>query len=276
MRSPAVIAARRATLYGGLTAGALLWLFPLGIVLTTAVRVHDPGRFGLVPQSFTFHNIVSVLNQTNLWRLFVNSTIVTVASTLAVLLLSSLAAYGFTQHRFRGTNVLLFTLLSGLMIAPAALIVPLYVEINDFGLLNNYMGLIGPYSAFGLAIGVLLFRNSFLAVPRELSDAARVDGSSPLRTYWKVFLPLSRPVIATVAILQFLGSWNDYILALLIMTKANMGTVQLAYIAYYNQYLSAEEKEFALLTLVMLPVLVIFVALQREFIRGLTGGAVNK
>jgi ABC-type glycerol-3-phosphate transport system permease component len=162
------------------------------------------------------------------------------------------------------------------MLTPAAVIVPLYVTIKDLGLLNHYLGLIGPYSAFGLGIGVLLFRNSFLAVPRELAEAARVDGASPLRIYLRVFLPLSRPVFATVTILQFLYAWNDYLLAVLVMTKEEMQTVQLAPIAFATQYLQGQEKQFAVLALVMLPVIAVFLALQREFIRGLTGGAVNK
>lgn len=268
---------RRVSLHAILTLGAGLWMLPLLIVVSGAVHVQGRGEpFSLVPRSFTFDNLVEIWQGTLLWRYFLNSLLVSVAATVIVLVISSLAAYGFTQHRFPGSGVLLFVLLSGIMLTPAVVIVPLYVTIKNLGLLNNYLGLIGPYSAFGLGLGVLLFRNSFLAVPRELAEAARVDGASPLRIYLKIFIPLSRPVIATVAILQFLFSWNDYILAVLVMTKEEMQTVQLAPIAFATQYLQGQDKQFAVLTLVMLPVILVFLVFQREFIRGLTGGAVNK
>lgn len=268
---------RRSLFYAAMAAVAALWLLPLLIVVTGAVHVRGQGEaFSLVPSSFTLHNLAEIWRGTLLWRYFVNSFVISVASTAIVLAISSLAAFGLTQHRFRGSGVLLFVLLSGIMLTPATVIVPLYVTIHDLGLLNNYLGLIGPYSAFGLGLGILLFRNSFLAVPGELAEAARVDGASALRIYRKIFMPLSRPVIAAVTILQFLFAWNDYLVAVLVMTKEDMQTVQLAPIAFASQYLQGQEKQFAVLTLVMLPVIAVFLAFQRQFIRGLTGGAVNK
>jgi raffinose/stachyose/melibiose transport system permease protein len=277
LRRRTVPRVRRSVFYVCLVGVAGLWLLPLMIILSGAVHVRGEGApFSLVPDSFTLHNLADIWRGTLLWRYFVNSLIISVSSTAIVLVLSSLAAFGLTQHRFRGSGVLLFVLLSGIMLTPAAVIVPLYVTIKDFGLLNNYLGLIGPYSAFGLGLGVLLFRNSFLAVPGELAEAARVDGASALRIYRKVFLPLSLPVVAAVTILQFLFAWNEYLVAVLVMTKDEMQTVQLAPIAFATQYLQGQEKQFAVLTLVMVPVIVVFLAFQRWFIRGLTGGAVNK
>jgi raffinose/stachyose/melibiose transport system permease protein len=272
-----VLRVRRSVLYVCLGVVAGLWLLPLLIVVSGALHVRGQGEpFSLVPRSFTLHNLADIWRGTLLWRYFVNSFVVSISSTAIVLVLSSLAAFGLTQHRFRGSGVLLFVLLSGIMLTPAAVIVPLYVTIKDFGLLNNYLGLIGPYSAFGLGLGVLLFRNAFLAVPGELAEAARVDGASALRIYRRVFMPLSLPVIAAVTILQFLFAWNEYLVAVLVMTKDEMQTVQLAPIAFATQYLQGQEKQFAVLTLVMVPVIAVFLAFQRWFIRGLTGGAVNK
>src|SRR6185437_5612042 len=105
----------------------------------------------------------------------------------------------------------------GIMLAPASIIVPLYETILSFHLLNNYLGLIGPYSAFGMPIAVLLFRNAFLAIPSELAEAAVVDGASPLALYRRVWMPIVKPTIATVVILQILVAWNDYLIALLVM-----------------------------------------------------------
>ena len=161
------------------------------------------------------------------------------------------------------------------MLPPSALIVPLFHEIKSFGLLNNYLALIGPYSAFGLAIAVLFFRNAFSAVPRELIQAARIDGAGSWLIYRRVCLPLSIPAIATVAILQVLFSWNEFLMALLFMTREELLTAQLAYVTYAGLYTASFEKQFAVLALLTIPVLILFLAFQRHFVRGLTSGAVK-
>lgn len=268
---------RRASLYCVLVAAAVVVLIPLSVVLSTALAKPGTGvATHLIPTSFTFHNIVSVIGPTHMPRLFLNSVAVSVASTVIVLAFSSLAAYGLVQHPFPGSRVVLILLLAGIMLAPATIIVPLYQTILRLGLLNNYFGLIGPYSAFGLPVGILLFRNAFLALPSELAEAARVDGASPLRIYLQVFLPLVRPTIATVAILQVLISWNDYLISLLVMTKTAFETVQLAYVSFAAQFLSQYEKQFAVLAIITVPVLIVFIVFQRQFVRGLTGGAVKE
>jgi ABC-type glycerol-3-phosphate transport system permease component len=255
---------------------ALLVLVPVALVITTALSPGSNVAAHVIPTSFTLHNFASVLRETNLPRLFLNSAIVSLGSTLVVLVVGSLAAYGIAQYPFPFSRVVLLVLLSGIMLAPATLIVPLYNTIRQLGLLNNYLGLIGPYAAFGLPIGTLLFRNAFLALPRELSEAAVVDGASPIAIYVRVFMPLTRPVIATVAILQLLLSWNDYLIALLVMTATQMQTVQLAYITFSTQFLTDYGSQFAVLALITVPVIVVFLVFQREFIRGLTGGAVKE
>jgi ABC-type glycerol-3-phosphate transport system permease component len=255
---------------------AALVLIPVALVVTTALSSGENVAAHVIPTSFTLDNVTAVFRQTNLPRLFLNSVIVSLGSTIVVLLVSSLAAFGIAQYPFPGSRILLLLLLSGIMLAPATLIVPLYTTIKSLGLLNSYLGLIGPYAAFGLPIGTLLFRNAFLALPRQLSEAAVVDGASPFAIYARVFMPLTRPVIATVAILQLLLSWNDYLIALLVMTASSMQTVQLAYITFSTQFLTDYGKQFAVLALITVPVIAVFLIFQREFIRGLTGGAVKE
>ncbi len=255
---------------------ALLVLVPIALVITTALSPGSNVAAHVIPTSITLHNFASVLRETNLPRLFLNSAVVSLGSTLVVLVIGSLAAYGLAMYPFPCSRLVLLVLLSGIMLAPATLIVPLYNTIHSLGLLNNYLGLIGPYAAFGLPIGTLLFRNAFLGLPRELSEAAVVDGASAFAIYARVFLPLTRPVIATVAILQLLLSWNDYLIALLVMTASSMQTVQLAYVSFSTQFLTDYGSQFAVLALITVPVIVVFLIFQREFIRGLTGGAVKE
>jgi raffinose/stachyose/melibiose transport system permease protein len=265
----------RGLLHLVLLAAAAFFLVPVAVMIVTALQMSGHGGLSLVPHSLTFDNFRAVWQETQLPRLLLNSVVVTTSSTLVVLFFSSLAAFGFTQHAFFGARITLLALLAGIMLPPAAVIVPLYAEIHDFGLLNNYLGLIGPYTALGLSVGILFFRNAFSAVPRDIVRAAKVDGASSWTIYRRIFLPLSLPAIATVAILQILFSWNEFLIALLVMTKENMETAQLAYITYAGLYSASFEKQFAVLALLTIPVLLVFVVFQRQFVRGLTSGAIK-
>lgn len=266
---------RRALLHLALLTAALLFLVPVVIMLVTALQPTGQGGVTLVPRSLTLDNFHDVWVETRLPRLLVNSLIISLASTLLVLVLSSLAAFGLVEHPFPGARITMVVLLAGIMLPPAAIIVPLYSEIRSLGLLNNYFGLIGPYTGFGLAVGVLFFRGAFSSIPREVVRAAMIDGASSFTIYRRIFLPLSLPAIATVAILQMLLSWNEFLIALLVMTKESVGTAQLAFITYAGLYSASLEKQFAVLALLTIPVLVVFLVFQKQFVRGLTSGAVK-
>jgi raffinose/stachyose/melibiose transport system permease protein len=265
----------RGALHLALVAAAALFLVPVLVMFVTALQPTGHGGISLVPHSLTFDNIQAVWQETRLPRLLVNSVLVTTASVIAVLLVSSLAAFGFVHQPFPGARLALLVLLAGIMLPPAAIIVPLYAEIRTFGLLNNYLGLIGPYSALGLSVGVLFFRNSFAAIPRDVVRAAKVDGASSWTIYRRIFLPLSLPAIATVAILQTLFSWNEFLIALLVTTEESVETAQLAYVTYAGLYSASFEKQFAVIAVLTVPVLAVFVVFQRQFVRGLTSGAVK-
>jgi raffinose/stachyose/melibiose transport system permease protein len=259
-----------------LALAAFLFLVPVVIMLVTALQVSGHGGgVSFVPHSLTLDNFRDVWVETRLPRLLLNSVIVTLASTTTVLVCGSLAAYGFTQHPFRGSRLVMLALLAGITLPPAAIIVPLYAEIHNLGLLNNYIGLIGPYTGLGISVAILFFRNAFSAIPQDIIRAARVDGASSWTIYRRIFLPLSLPAIATVAILQTLFSWNEFLIALLVMTKESVETAQLAYITYAGLYSASFEKQFAVLALLTIPVLIVFIVFQRQFVRGLTSGAVK-
>jgi raffinose/stachyose/melibiose transport system permease protein len=254
---------------------AAFFLVPVVVMIVTALQAGSGGGLTLVPHSLTFDNFRAVWEETDLPRMLLNSVIVTASSTILVLLFSSLAAFGIVQHPFVGVRMVLLALLAGIMLPPAAIIVPLYSEIHTFGLLNNYLGLIGPYTALGLSVGILFFYNAFSAIPRDIVRAAKVDGAPSWAIYLRIFLPLSLPAIATVAILQVLFSWNEFLIALLVMTKGNMETAQLAYITYAGLYSASFQKQFAVLALLTIPVLLVFIVFQRQFVRGLTSGAIK-
>lgn len=266
---------RRGLLHVALALASVLFLVPIAIMMVTALQVTGQGGITLVPHSLTLDNFHDVWVETRLPRLLLNSVVISVASTALVLVLSSLAAFGFAEHPFPGARLVMIILLAGIMLPPAAIIVPLYSEIRSLGLLNNYFGLIGPYTAFGLAVGVLFFRGAFSAIPREVVRAAKIDGASSFTIYRRIFMPLSLPAIATVAILQVLLSWNEFLIALLVMTKESVETAQLAFIVYAGLYSASLEKQFAVLAILTIPVLFVFLVFQKQFVRGLTSGAVK-
>lgn len=255
---------------------SLVWLLPTLLLVNGALRKETSQIFSTGTAGLTLDNLLQVWQQTQLARLFLNSAVVTASSVLLVVAVGALAGFGLAQHRFRGSGAVLIMLLSGIMLAPAAIIVPLYDLIVRMGLLNSYYALIGPYAALGMPAAVLLYRNAFLGLPRELSEAAKIDGAGSFRVFSSIYLPLVKTTTVTVVILQGLAAWNDYLLALLFMTEDNRETVQLAFIAFQGQYFSSVPKQFAVMALVMLPVVAVFVVGQRAFVSGLTAGAVDK
>jgi len=275
-RQPAMVA-RIALSYLLLTLAAAVVLVPVAVMVGTAGKA--PGEatanLGIWPREFTWSNFVVVWQTTALLRMMANSALVAIASTLTVLGFGALAGYAFSRMQFLLKEVFFVGILLGIMLPAASVVIPLFLTVKTYGLLNSYWGLIGPYAAFGLPLAVLVLRNFFDALPGELIDAARVDGASHLAVFWRIALPLSTPALATVAIFQALTSWNEFLLALLFMTRAELRTVPLAYIVYYAQFNINWEKTFAVLTIVTVPILLLYIALQKQFIRGLTAGALK-
>jgi ABC-type glycerol-3-phosphate transport system permease component len=156
-----------------------------------------------------------------------------------------------------------------------ALMVPLFQTMRALGLLNTYLALILPYAAGGLPLSIFLLRAFFESVPREIEEAARIDGCSELAAFWRVVLPISGPGLATVTILQFLGAWNEFILALIFIRNQSLRTIPLGLQAFFFEYSVEWGYLFAALSMATVPVIVVYVLMQRQFIRGLTAGAVK-
>ena len=156
-----------------------------------------------------------------------NSLVVTAASVLIILFLASLAAYGFARLNFVLKEPLYLLFLAGLMLQAAAIMVPLYQVNVAFGILDTYNALIGPYVALGLPFAILILRGFFAALPQELEDAALIDGASRFTIYWRIMLPLTRPALATVAIFTGLGTWNDFLLPMLMTSNSDLRTMPL-------------------------------------------------
>lgn len=230
--------------------------------------------FGL-PSEWQFQNYTDILFGDRYWRQMMNSLIIAALTVGLTLALSAMTAFTFAHVKFFGSGALLNYFLVGLMFPAATAILPLFIRVRDLGLLDTYWGVVLPQVAFGLGMSILLFRNYFRNLPAELFDAAFVDGCGYIRFFWHITLPLSRPIIATVGIISFVGSWNSYLLPLILLNSEDMYPWPLGIMVYRGEYLTAWQLVLAFITLTILPTVIVFFAAQKHIIAGLTAGAVK-
>ncbi|WJR65289.1 carbohydrate ABC transporter permease [Neorhizobium sp. CSC1952] len=264
-------------LYVSLTIIAAVVVVPL---LTTALggfktlgdlRINP---FGL-PAEWQWSNYTDILFGDRYWRQMMNSLIIATLTVFLTVSVAAMAAFTFAHVRFFGSNFLLNYFLIGLMFPAATAILPLFIRIRDLGLLNTYWGVVLPQVAFGLGMSILLFRNYFRNLPEELFQAAFVDGCGYMRFFWHVTLPLSRPIIATVAIVSFVASWNSYILPLIMLNSESIYPWPLGIMVYRGEFGTEWQLVLAFITLTILPTIIVFFLAQKHIIAGLTAGAVK-
>ncbi len=264
-------------LYVSLTIIAAVVVIPL---LTTALggfktlgdlRVNP---FGL-PVEWQWSNYTDILFGERYWRQMMNSLIIATLTVFLTVSVAAMAAFTFAHVKFFGATFLLNYFLIGLMFPAATAILPLFIRIRDLGLLNSYWGVVLPQVAFGLGMSILLFRNYFRNLPEELFQAAFVDGCGYMRFFWHVTLPLSRPIIATVAIVSFVASWNSYILPLIILNSESIYPWPLGIMVYRGEFGTEWQLVLAFITLTIMPTIIVFFLAQKHIIAGLTAGAVK-
>jgi raffinose/stachyose/melibiose transport system permease protein len=258
---------------------ALIWLLPLLVLLSTAVRPQgDLIQRGIlsVPSSLRFSNFSHAWTIGNLGHAFFNSFLVTLVKVPLGLLVSSLAAYAFTKLTFRGSSVLLFTVLLGLGVPPHVTLLPVIHLLHKLHLSNSLWGLIPPYIAFGLPLQVFVFRAHFRGIPNELGEAARLDGASELRIFWQVVLPLSKPVLLTLAIIDAVGTWNELLIALVVLSSEKSRTVALDLLSFQGQFGTHYTEMTAAILIAILPLLAFYLFCQRYMVSGMTAGALKE
>ncbi|MEZ5933864.1 MAG: carbohydrate ABC transporter permease [Alphaproteobacteria bacterium] len=263
-------------LHGTLWLVLALWMVPLiymvSVGLRTPKQAFDPVLF---TWPVTFANFITVIRDNPLAGIFLNSLIVTVATVLIVVLVASLAAFAMSVLRLHGSLTLYTLLLTTLMVPLASLVLPLAILLKTFGWVNNYLGLIFPYAALGVPFALVVLKAFLDDTPRTLFEAATVDGCTPWQCYRHVALPVVRPALAFVAIWQFIVTWNEFFLALIVLTKPELKTVTIVPMQYSGLYMANPGALFAILTLIALPLILLYVLVQRAFVEGLLAGAVK-
>ncbi len=251
-------------------------VYPFVWMILTSVRESNSVFGGaFLPESVTFDAYARVLEFTGFMGHYWNSIWITLVTCAVVLVLSTLCGYAFAKLRFPFKNVLYIVLLSTLMMPGTALIIPVYLQLRSFGLLDSQLGLIIVYASGAAPFSMFLMRAFFESLPDELVHAARVDGAGELKIFLRVVLPLARPGIATVVIFQFLATWNEFLMANTVLQTPDKLPLQPVLFSLQGQYSTDWTTLSAGLTLSAVPVILVYVFLQKQFIAGMTLGAVK-
>jgi multiple sugar transport system permease protein len=266
----------RWALTAALLALAVLWLLPIAWVVVTSLKpsadiIRLPPEWIPWPATLThYHEVLLGSSRTaRIGRAFANSLVVATGSVLVVLATSAMAAYPLARMRFPGRDLVFVVLVGSLMIPNAVLLVPQYVLTQRLGWLSTYQGLIVPEAAMLFAFGVFLLRQFFLTMPRELEDAALIDGAGPWQVFSRIILPLSQPVLAALAIFAFRSAWNDFLWPLIAVNKPEMFPLPVALALLRSAYSSESYGPImAGAALSALPLLVVFIVANRRIVEG--------
>lgn len=252
-----------------LAIGAAVVLLPLVVVFLMSLTSGNiaMGK-NLVPSQPTFNNYQEAWQRGDFLLAFANSTVVALAVTGFQIITSALAGYALARLKFRGRQALLLIVLATLVIPFQILVVPIFLVLKWGHLVNTYGALILPTAASGF--GIFLLRQYFLTVPVELEEAAALDGANRLQIIWRVMLPLSRPALVTLFLFTFIGEWNDLFKPLVFTTRPELKTVQLALAAFQEQFTNNWSLLMAAVVIATVPVILLFLLGQRQFIQGIS------
>ncbi|POZ93130.1 carbohydrate ABC transporter permease [Petrotoga halophila] len=256
---------------------AIIFVYPLYLMFITSFKSTrevflDP--FGL-PNTWSLQPFLDVWNEANFNIYFLNSVVITAFSLIILLICASLSAYALARFNFKFNNVVFLIFLAGIMIPIRLGILPLFILMRNLNLLDTRLSLILTYSASGMPMSVFLLTGFFKTIPRELGDAARVDGCNEFQIFYKIMLPLIRPALATVTLVNFVPWWNDFFFPLLFIRSDHLKTIPLGMTIFFGQYMTDWGHLFAGMVIASIPMLVLYIIMSKQFISGITAGAVK-
>lgn len=228
-----------------------------------------------LPQSFRFINYLDAWTEGDMGRRFLNSIIITAGSLVVMIPVTTFAAYAVARLEFRGRRGIYLFLLTGIMIPAGVLGIPTFTVASKLGLTNSRIGLMLIYAAQNMAMGMFIMRGYFISLPRELEEAARIDGASRFTCFRLIILPLARAGISTQIIFSGLTIWNDYFMANIMISRDYLRTLPLSIANFVGQYTTDYPVLFAMLTMTSIPVIIVFIISQKSFIEGVAAGAVK-
>ncbi|MFB7946865.1 carbohydrate ABC transporter permease [Kitasatospora phosalacinea] len=256
-----------ALLFIGVCVAPVLYIVLGGFRTNAQISTSPAG----LPEPWVVANYLDVLKSVTFWGEFANSLVVALASTVGTVVLGLMVSFVLARYDFRFKGAMYSLFAAGLMFPMVIAITPLYIVVKDLGLVDNLLGVIVPQIAFGLPTTVIILVPFLRAIPREIEEAAAIDGTGRLGFFFRMVIPLSRPGVVTVGILGFIGSWNNYVLPLYVLNSQANFTLPLGVQAFSSQYSVDTAKVLAFTSLAMLPAMAFFAAFEKKIVGGLTG-----
>jgi raffinose/stachyose/melibiose transport system permease protein len=268
----------RLSLHAVLGVLAALWLVPIILMISGSLlpgSALDATRLGgLVVTKPSLANFELILRDNPVWRFLWNSLVISVPTVAIVVFLGSLTGFALAKLRMRGGSLAFWLLLTTLALPTSAIVVALFQIVKQLGLLDSYLALILPYAALGIPFAVVIYKSAFEHLPHEMYEAAHIDGASSFRLYRSIYLPLVMPATAVVVIWEFMVSWNEFLLPLVLLTDEDKAPLTRVPLIYSGTTFSQPGALFAVLVMITLPVVAVYVLMQRFMVKGL-GGAVK-
>lgn len=251
-----------------------LWIYPFLWMISAAFKTQSEifSGLNLIPSSLQWENFSRAWTQARIGRYFFNTVVITISSVVIVVVTTSMIGYALGRHSFPGKRLVIGFFVATVFLPEGYTIIPIFELVNRLGLANSLLGVILAQAGGAHVIDILLFAGFFSQLPKELEEAAIMDGAGFLRIFWQIMLPLATPVIATATILQFLHSWNDFLLPLVLtLSRPELRTLAVGIYAFQGEFFTDWGGMAAASTISLLPIILIFLFLQRYFIQGIAG-----
>jgi multiple sugar transport system permease protein len=256
---------------GFLTLAPFIWMLSASFMFDGHASVFPPRFF---PDEFTFIQYETLFSRLDVSRNLLNSVLISSMVTVVSLVFNSMAGFAFAKYRFRGKDTIFKMLLSSMVIPSQVTMLPLFLMLKEFGFLNTHMAILVP----GLAnvFGIFLIRQYVMAIPDSLIESARIDGATDFQIYYKIIVPLAMPVMVTLAIFTFMGTWNDFLWPLIVLNDSSMYTLPVALANLMGEHTKDPELMMAGSVITILPVMLLFLVLQKYYIKGIMMGSVKE
>jgi maltose transport system permease protein len=254
----------------------LLWLSPFYLMLVNSFKTKREifSDTLKLPEVFTFDNYIEAFNELTFLKTFMNSVIITVVSVAIIIIFSSMAAYALSRNKSKMSTIIFFMFVAAMLIPFQSVMIPLITIFGKIELLNR-VGIIFMYLGFGASLSIFLYHGTLSGIPKSLDEAATIDGANRFQIFWHIIFPMLKPITVTVAILNTIWIWNDYLLPSLVINQEGMETIPLKMYFFFGEYTKQWHLALAGLTIAIIPVIIAYFFAQREIIKGISEGAVK-
>jgi multiple sugar transport system permease protein len=262
----------------GLVIGSVVMILPFAYMVSTSFKKQTylfeiPPEF--IPSEPTFDNYINAWNRSNFSRYFLNSLFVATTTTVIVVLVASMSAYAFAKFNFPGKRPLFILLILGLMVPTIVMIIPQFIMAKNLHLIDSFSGLILFYIGGNFALNTFLLRGFMEDVPKEFDEAMLVDGANAWQRFFHLYLPLSKPAIATVSLFSFLGAWDEFVWAVTLINSEEKRTLPIGIALFHGQHATSWGLVFAASIIALIPVLIVYLSAQKSFISGISLGGIK-